>query len=114
MTARALGLISVLLAVLGIFTLGEKGSFGFWSWACLAVAAGLALAVLVVQAAREPLWPRRLAALVLVAPLFAVSYALGRMLFGKPVSSVHVLELGGFSLLLFGAFAAAALALRKA
>lgn len=111
---RSLAIASVLLATCGIVTLAGRASFGFWSWACLAVATGLALAILVVQASRDPLLPRRLAALVVLAPVFGGAYALGRLLLHKPVSWVHVLELTGISFLLFGACALAVLALRKA
>lgn len=97
----------------GAHRLGK--SFGFWSWVCLAVASGLALAVLVAQTAGDPVFPRKLAAvLVLLAPLFAVGYGLGRMLWGKPLIWRHLLELGGVCLLLAGVFAVALRVLRKA
>lgn len=113
MSVRGFGLTSALLAAVGVLGVAGKESVAFWAWACLAVALGLAMAILVVQAARDPLLSRKLLVLVLVAPLFAGGYGLGRMLWGKPVSWQHLLELAGLWFLLFGALAVAFLMLRK-
>ncbi len=113
MSVRGLGLTSALLAAVGVLGVAGKQTVAFWAWACLAVALGLAMAILVVQAAPDPLLPRKLLLLVLVAPLFAGSYGLGRMLWGKAVSLEQLLELTGLWFLLFGALAVAFLMLRK-
>ncbi|MFN3412437.1 MAG: hypothetical protein ACK42L_00045 [Thermoanaerobaculum sp.] len=123
MSTRGLALTSALLTVLGALILGGQG-FGALTpgaqgwlavlpWACFGLAGGLALGILVSQAARDPLLPRRLAGLVLVAPLFAVGYGVGRMLWGKSVSWVKLLELGGLSLLVLATFALTSLCLRE-
>lgn len=123
MSVRGLALLSLVLTAIAVVMLGRIGfpfaffrdqeAGGFLPWACLAVAAGLALGILVVQGTRDPRLPRRLAALVMAAPVFAVSYALGRILWGKPVSWTHILELSGISFFLFVAFVLALSVLRK-
>lgn len=123
MKVRILIFASVVLATVGVLSFSVRSLWygfvrsgnvlHFFPWACLGVAFGLALAALVLQAARDPRLPRRLMGLVAVAPVFAVGYGLGRLLWGRPVSWPHILELGGLSLLVLGSFAGAVLLLRK-